>query len=214
MRYTIKSLTALALVSAVGVSWAAGISLYQAPDVKSTVATQVKTGQRLIPIYQSKDHKGWIKVANPADGKVGWMKMKSATDATHPPKAMTQQSNHGFEQRVITTTEKDGPKQYKVIEYSGSDKLNHKQVQKLIQSMERRNAQMQADMNRMMNDMRTNFFGFQPIEPPVVERVVLVPVQADAKDAGPKPSDEAAKAVSEKPQKKSFWQKIKGKASL
>ncbi|MDF1795200.1 MAG: SH3 domain-containing protein [Coxiellaceae bacterium] len=213
MRNTIKSFTALALVSVVGASWAASISLYQAPDVKSTVTAKVETGQRLIPIYQSNDHQGWIKVANPKDGAVGWMKVKRAGDATHPPKLVTKKTDDGFMRRVVTTTEKDGPKQYKVIEYSGSEKLDNKQVQKLIQSMEKRNAQMQADMNRMMNDMRTNFFGFQPIEPPVVERVVLVPVQADAKDAGPKPSDEAANTVSEKPQKKTFWQKIKGKVS-
>ncbi|MDF1654147.1 MAG: SH3 domain-containing protein [Coxiellaceae bacterium] len=213
MRNTIKGLTALALVSVVGASWAASISLYQTPDVKSKVATQVETGQRLIPIYQSKEHQGWIKVANPADGKVGWMKFPGAHNGTHPPKAMAKKASDGFVQRVVTTTEKDGPKQYKVVEYSGSEKLNHKQVQKLIQSMERRNAQMQQDMNRMMNDMRTNFFGFQPIEPPVVERVVLVPVQADAKDAGPKPDANAVNTASDEPQKKSFWQKIKNKVS-
>ena len=207
MRNTIKSLTAIALASAVAMSWAASVSLYQSPDVKSQVTAKVKTGQRLIPIFQSKDHQGWIKVANPTNGTVGWMKIQN-NKPKPATKTATKKTENGFVQRTITTTEKEGPKTYRVIEYSGNEKLSNKQVEKLMAQMEQRNAQMQQDMDRMMNDMRTNFFGFQPIiTPPVVERVVVVPVAPEVTTAN---SSEESATPSDK---KSFWQKIKKKVS-
>ena len=289
MKNIIKGLTAIGLASVVGSVWAASVPLYQAPDAKSAVTAQVQAGQRLIPIYRSHQHSNWVKVANPSNGKVGWLqisqpkikyvqkrvKSQSPTVAhapkapkvvakSQPPKlvhvpkapkapkaAVAHQSpkvvkaatkpapQHlptvvtkvdkvgdktvsvteikpeqcGFIKRIVTTTDKNGPKQYQVIEYSGSDKMSDKQVQQVIRNMERRNMEMQRDMQRMMQDMQQNFFGFQPITPPVVEHIIVVPAQASADDAPKAKAKGATKAMTEKPAKKSFWDKVKNKVS-
>lgn len=256
MKNIFKGLTAIGLASVVGSVCAASIPLYQAPDAKSAVAANVQAGQRLIPIYRSNQHSNWVKVADPSNGKVGWLQIsqpkikyvqkpakpqlpKSAQAPAvanapakplpkHGPKVVTKvdkvgdktvkvteikPEQGGFIKRIITTTEDNGPKQYQVIEYSGSEKMSDKQVQQVIRNMERRNMEMQRDMQRMMQDMQQNFFSFQPIAPPVMEHIIVVPAQASADDAPKAKADGAHKTVTEKPAKKSFWDKIKNKVS-
>lgn len=227
MNKMITAVSALAMASLLGSAMAANIPLYTSPDTTSSVATKVASGERLIPIYRSEQHQGWLKVADPSNGKVGWLhvaqqrlveKPFSKKQATAPrlpaaPMAKKDQSAAkttikvekqpaGFVKRTITTESDDGKKTYQIIEYSGSEKLDNQQVQKLVQGMQARNRQMQHDMHRMMQDMQDNFFGFQPIMPPAVERIVVVPVEADQANNHP-----------EKREKKSLWHRIKDKMS-
>lgn len=241
MHRLIKGLAVAGAAALAGSVFAASIPLYQAPDAGSKVATQVQAGTRLIPIYRSNAHQGWVKVADPTDGKVGWLRLeqpklkwvskqrmdksqspakpelksaaksnvKAPQSAKPSPQAQVAQSQ-GFVQRVVTTDDGTGPKRYQVIEYSGPKKLNDKQIQQVIRNMERRNLQMQRDMQRMMSDMQRNFFSFQPVMPSM-ERIVVVPAQAQAQDA---PVNNGKASVTEqKPEKTSFWQKIKNKVS-
>lgn len=76
MHKLIKGLAALGAMTMAASVWAAGIPLYQAPNTESKVATQVEAGTHLIPIYRSNEHRGWVKVANPRDGQVGWLRIE------------------------------------------------------------------------------------------------------------------------------------------
>jgi hypothetical protein len=211
MRKTLMVVTAASISLFMGSVWAAGIKLYSQPDTKAKVASEVPKGQRLIPIYQSPQHRGWLKVANPHDGSVGWMRLlppKTKAPMAKPVKGHMPIDQppvaNQFSQRVVTTQEPGkAPQSYRVIEYSGPEKLSKQQLADVIARMEQRQQRLQQDMRRMMDNMQRDFFSFQPMALPTVEHVVVVPVAESTEKAAPLNQPE--------PEKKSFWKKLKDK---
>ena len=163
--------------------WATTIDLHAKPVEKSKVTTQVNAGTRLLPIYYP--GKGqWLKVADPKNGNVGWVRFKDLNGAS-PVAGM-----HGvkYHQKIVTKSDNHGkgPQVYRVVEYSGTQKLKPKQVQELVQHMQMQSQRMQAQMQHMMQNMQASFNSMQPINPvmegqgmmdmPMVQPVVVVSV--------------------------------------
>jgi len=64
-------------------AYANSIKLYEQPNDSAKVVTTLKAGTQLIPIYQPKQG-DWIKVANPKNGDVGWIKASDIKDPNAP----------------------------------------------------------------------------------------------------------------------------------
>lgn len=73
MQKLFRLLLALALIFVVAGCSADTLNIYEKPDTHSKIIATAKSGDNLIAIFYT-DKKDWIKVANPKNGEVGWVK--------------------------------------------------------------------------------------------------------------------------------------------
>lgn len=158
------------------------LTVYEQPDEKAKVTFSVDSGEALIPIIQKGQ---WLKVANPKDGNVGWIK-------------------------TATISDDKTPKVYRMIEYRHAAKLKPEEVDKLIAQMQQRqelfDRQMQVMMQSMFNSMRAMHV-FDPFWDHPMVPVIVVPEQALKIDR------QEAKSTEAKVEKSSMLAKIKEKLS-
>lgn len=138
------------------------LALHSQPNNASAVVAKVATEQRLIPIFTPKQG-DWIKVANPQNGDVGWVRFTDLA-GTSTPKGKPQVS---FSQRIVRQSDNPatGSQVYRVIEYSGPKKLKPADVNKLVKAMRQRQQSMDKMMQQMMSNMQRDFARFQQWDP-------------------------------------------------
>ena len=104
------------------------INLYDQPKADAKVIGTVDSDKGIIPIFTPKEGQ-WIKVGNPSNGNVGWVKM---SDLNAPPGAMTEFT---FMQHMLN-----------------GDK-NQQLTPEQIKQMQLQQQQIQESMKKMMQDM-------------------------------------------------------------
>jgi len=167
-----------ALLSASAVSFAATLNMYEQPDVNSKIVASLEKGKQLIPIFYT-DKKDWVKVANPQNGDVGWVKVNELKG----PMIITQVNGSKIQQQVVTTKDDKGkePTVYSIIQYSGPQELKPEEAEKAVKEMERRHENMRNSMQKMQEDMQKymrnmfkdfdkSFYTF-----PVIQPIIVVP---------------------------------------
>jgi uncharacterized protein YraI len=134
--------------------FAKNINLYAEPKTDSKVAGTVDTDAAVTIVYTPKSGE-WIKVANPTNGDVGWVKSNEL-------------GAKGFNMRVITSG--DGTHSYSVYQFGGANsQYNQQQLEKEVQQFEQQQSMMQIHMARLFNDMFNFPFYFpQPVFVPVI----------------------------------------------
>lgn len=171
-------------VSGVGFA-AASLSLYEAPNATSKVITTLDAGEQLIPVFHPEKSE-WIKVANPKNGDVGWVKVDDL-------KGGVNISGVSIRQQVVV--DKDNkPQGYRIIEYTGSKQLQPEAVDDLIKQVQRQGMEMQKNMlkmqestQQMMMDITKNInFDNDFTTFPIIQPVIVVPEQQakDGQDRG------------------------------
>jgi len=126
------------------------INLYSEPKTDSKVAGTMNTEAGVTMVYTPKSSE-WIKVANPSNGDVGWVKANDLGGA-------------GFNMRVFTSG--DGLHRYSVYQLgSGNSQFNQKQLENEMRNIEQQQRMMRIHMAHMFNDM---FYFPQPVFVPVV----------------------------------------------
>lgn len=141
--YLMKKLTGLAMALMLGISsvaMAKVVNLYDQPKVDSKVITTVETKNGVIVIYTPKDTE-WVKVADPKNGNVGWVKSADLGGV-------------GMHVNVMQTG--DGGTGYQVIQYSGPTVLTKEQIATMTKQMQMRQQMIQQDMNKMVTDIYNN----------------------------------------------------------
>lgn len=105
------------------------IVLYQNPDQKSTIVTQLSPNNRIIPFYREND---WIKVGLPTNGMVGWV---------HLPEYIQARENfyRSNWQSVYIQVDNQG----KITAYKNGKPLSDEEVKKLAQIQQQNQPQMQ-----------------------------------------------------------------------
>lgn len=174
---TLSFLGAVIAVFFTNAIFASDLSLYENPDVNSKVVTTLKSGSQLIPIY-SPEKGEWVKVANPKDGTVGWVKSEDLKG----PVITTKINDSGVQQTIITNKEKS-PQIYEIIRFSGPNALSNEDAQKIAQAMEKRQQKMRESMNKMQEsvqkmmqnmmqeiDANKDLFTF-----PIIQPIIVVP---------------------------------------
>lgn len=126
------------------------ITLYSEPKADSKVSSTMNTETGVTIVYAPKSG-DWIKVANPANGEVGWVKSNDLGD-------------HGYNMRIFTSG--DGSHSYNVYQIGrGHSQLNQQKLEEEMRYFEQQQRIMQLHMAQMFNSM---FYFPQPIFVPVV----------------------------------------------
>jgi len=144
------------------------ITLHTNPADNATTVATLAAGQEIIPIFMQN---GWVKVANPNNGDVGWIK---TTDLQQPTQIIPK-SISSFQQ-INTTTTPSGTQSYVIIQQGNSAKkayqidakgnlqaLDDNQVNQVLNQMKAQQQQMQEQMYRMMSSTCQNFLETQAL---------------------------------------------------
>ncbi len=149
-KLTSSFLVLLALVSAEAAT-AKTINMYDQPAANAKSVGSLDSERGIITIFTPKGS-DWTKVADPANGNVGWIKTSDL-------------GNSGFHFKVITGER--GNHQYQIYQYGNTPGHNPVQIENQIHAMEASQQMMQRDMQRMMNDMFSMFYYPSPVFVPV-----------------------------------------------
>src|SRR5579885_1804616 len=149
--------------------FAKSLNLLDQPQQNAKVVASVDLSDGIIPIYSPKDGK-WIKIADPKNGNVGWVKTSDLENAG------STFSEFSFS---------EGPsnaKTYHVIQYGEpARKLTPEQARAIVKEQEARYQAMQRSMVSMMHEMNHMFEDeWMMSHPPMFMPVVFVPVQKSA----------------------------------
>ena len=125
------------------------VTLYVEPAANAKTVANLTVGQQVIPIYAQGD---WVKVANPANGAIGWIKKTDLQQA-----APVLSSQAVMQSYVITQQGKDAKKVYQIDNKGDVQALKGEQAQAVIQQMDQQQKQMQEQMNKMMYNAWQNF---------------------------------------------------------
>lgn len=156
------------------VAFAKEISLYEQPKADAKVVGAVDLATGIIPIYTPKEGE-WVKVADPKNGNVGWIKSSelSATDSLQTTVTVRQSPQN---------TNKESSA-YQIMQYSQPKKLTmdeaqaitkQMQAQTMFESVHRSMHQMINDMNRMFDN---DWYFMHNRHVPVIMPLVIVPVE-------------------------------------
>lgn len=153
------STLALMMVTVSGSAYAKSLELLSQPEPKSTVVATVQSGDKLIPIFMP-EKSDWIKVADPKNGQVGWLKREDL-GMNAAPKI--------YEKRIEKESgdKKKGPYTREIFEYKGTEKLSDEQVKSMFEKMERQQARMEKAMWSMFDNMMTQFSNFEHMIPDI-----------------------------------------------
>lgn len=112
------------------------INLYDQPKMDGKIVGTVDSTTGIIAIFTPKEG-GWMKVADPRNGDVGWIKL-------------TDLGNVGFTVNVMSTG--DGSHGYQVFQYGNTKPYTPEQLREI----ELRQQAIQKNMQKMMEDIYKN----------------------------------------------------------
>lgn len=187
------SLTVMANVSA------KEISLYDEPKPDAKVIGKVDITSGVVPIFTSKEG-DWMKVGDPRNGNVGWLKSSEMATPGEP-------TSITFTQKIVQ--DKNGPRNIQLLQYGNPQKLSPEQVadfqkkmfeqQKMIQEYSQKAfEEMTNQMNKLYQWGKDNGLDRVPMIMPIVvvqpadkAQPVAKPITKPDEKAVAKPTDKA-----------------------
>ena len=160
-------------------AFATTINMYEQPSADSKLVASVASDAPLRPIFYT-EKKDWVKVGNPQNGDVGWIKAMEFKEVPGVIKINSSQIQQ------LVTGKDDKTKEYKIIQYSGPNELTPEDAKKAVQDMEKRNEKMRAYSQKMQEEIQKSiqeaFKAFNNIVPtlPLIQ-VVATTSTADTK---------------------------------
>lgn len=139
------------------ISMAKSITLYEQPKTDAKVVGTVESNAGIMTIFTPKDG-DWVKVADPRNGNVGWVKA-------------SELKGMGVHFNMMQVG--DGDHAYQVIQY-GDKVATPEQIEKMTKEMRLKQEVLQKDMNRMMNEMFKNMQDYW-MNSPILMPVLVVP---------------------------------------
>jgi hypothetical protein len=118
------------------------INLYDQPKDNAKIIGPIDTAEGMVPIFTPKDG-DWMKVGNPKNGDVGWIKAKelSSEDGSIA-------TSLSITQETINTDK--GPKSYQIVKFGTPKPLTAEQNTAIIKQAQLRQLQLQASIQKMM----------------------------------------------------------------
>ncbi|HVY53137.1 MAG TPA: hypothetical protein VHA13_01300, partial [Gammaproteobacteria bacterium] len=167
----INLIIAISLTYFSGSAWAKTLNLYEEPKDNAKTVGTVDPSAGIIPIY-TPEKSTWMKVADPRNGNVGWLKIDDINKEKN--------SEYTFTQRFINT----GPasNSYQVIQFGTPDKKTVQQIQDSLKKQQAEQAELQNNINKsiqkMVEDMR-NLYKFNNTwyenSAPLIMPVIVMP---------------------------------------
>lgn len=172
-------------------SFAKSISLYDEPKENAKVIGSIDVTAGVIPIISNKEGT-WMKVGDPRNGHVGWIKTSEVGDGTS--------SSFTYTQRTIN--DGTGPQSYQMIQYGQPQTHNAGEMNESLKKMQARQKALQQNLQKsiqgMMNEIndiykqQSSLFGNIPMIMPII----VVPVESTKSVNNPVPT---TKKVTDKP---------------
>lgn len=151
------------------------INLYDQPQDKAKVVGTVDLATGIIPIFTPKNG-DWMKVGDPRNGNVGWIKSSDLNNGGG--------ATFTFSQRIMNDGK--GPHTYQIMEYGKPQNLTGEQMQTMIQKMQNQQKNVQQDMQKAVQNMvnQINSLYHQTWGStggtPVIMPIVILPAQQKA----------------------------------
>jgi len=127
--------------------FAKNIDLHESPSATSKVTASMNSESPIMPIFSPKNSE-WIKIADPANGNVGWVKAKDV-------------NLNGFQFHVINSNNGNASG-YQVFQFG-----NPAQPSKDVLNAMKRMEEYSDTMRREMQNMMRNMFPVSPVQPVV-----------------------------------------------
>ncbi len=138
------------------------VILYEQPKDDAKIISNIYSESGIIPIYSPKDSE-WIKVADPKNGNVGWMKSSEFNSA----------GNSVVNVRIVNSGTKSQGLQ--VTQFGNHSQLTQEQADKLFKQMQAHHQQLEKDMQLMMQDMLGNDNSMWPTFPVILPWIMTSP---------------------------------------
>lgn len=168
---------------------AKSINLYAEPQDSAKVVSTLDPKVGMIPIY-TPEKSDWIKVADPRNGNVGWVKAKDLN--------AENTTEYTFTQRFMNTGA--APQTYQIIQFGGPNKMTPEQIQLQLKQNEQKQQQLQENINKAMQDMINDMNKFYHWNSqwlnnnvPFVMPIIVVPAPKISTDPNISASSNAAK---------------------
>lgn len=157
-RLSLLSFAALSCLSLSGLALAKNINLYDQPQTASKVVGTIDTSSGIISIY-SPEKSEWMKVGDPKNGNVGWVKKTDLGDTK-------------INFNIITNGK--GGQNYQVFQFGNGSAYSTEDAAKTMKEIEARQQVIQQEMQKAMQQIYQNAFQMWQNMPMVVP-VVVVP---------------------------------------
>jgi len=158
--------------------FAKSINLYEEPKDKAKIIGTLDSAVGIIPIY-TPEKSAWIKVADPRNGNVGWVKNSDL--------GSSNSTEYTFTQKFINTGA--SPQTYQFIQFGSPTKMSPDQIQSILKSNQLQQEQLQKNINKMMNDMNQLFqwnSSWATPNVPFMVPVIVIPTQNPAPEKAKK----------------------------
>jgi hypothetical protein len=183
-------------------AFAKTINLYADPNNTAKVVGTIESSNTMVPIFSDKTGI-WMKVGDPKNGNVGWIKVSDVTNAKSNGGGVS-----GFSMTEQTIDTKDGPTTYRTIQFGNGAPAHPESAQAIIQKIQAQQTQIQqqtqkayTNLYRDMNVLyQTNPAVFNNPGFPLFMPVIIVPPQSNAIAIPPtNPAKPVATPVSDTP---------------
>lgn len=165
-------ITLFLFLSASLFSWSAfakSINLYDEPKDNAKVLSTLDSDVGIIPIF-TPEKSEWIKVADPRNGNVGWVKSKDLGGSNS--------TEYTFTQRYINTG--NSPQSYQIIQFGSPNKMTVEQMKEQLKQTEKQQQELQQNINKSMQNMineMNSLYHWNMNTMPFVMPVIVIPAQ-------------------------------------
>jgi SH3-like domain-containing protein len=167
--------------------FAKNINLYTEPKTDSKVIASIDSTSTMVPIFSNKAG-DWMKVGDPKNGNVGWVKLSDFTNSKADANA------EGFSMTSQTVNTANGPQTYRTIKFGANEAAaDNAKTQAVIQKFQDQQAQLLKNTQQIYNNMyrdlnalyQANPNAFVPSGLPVFMPIIVIPAQAATPPATP-----------------------------
>lgn len=168
----IKKLLSAAILSLVATySFAQAIELYDQPKNDAKVVGKIDASTGIMPIFTPKDG-GWVKVADPTNGNVGWVKQSDLNKVSNSSVSFTQQFIKDGKASAVQLFQFGQPQK----SLTPQQKAWLEQLQKNQQIIEQK---LQGASQQMLREMQSIFqWNSAPNTAPLMP-IIILPVQTN-----------------------------------
>ena len=152
------------------VCFAKSINLYEEPKSDSKIVGTIDPSAGIVPIFTPKQG-DWVKVGNPNNGNVGWVKSNDL--------AQSGKTSNGFSftQKIESTGNEPGTY---VIKLGIPTTLTKEQMDALYKQIQTQQAVIQQNVQKIIQEIFNNNQTGSTVGFPIVMPVVVVPTNAPA----------------------------------
>lgn len=158
-------ITAIAVVTT-STCLAKNINLYDQPTAQAKIVGTIDPANGIVPIFTPKAG-DWIKIGDPHNGNVGWVK---SSDLAH-----AGPISNGFTFTQSITNNGAAPESY-VMHFGAPPHMTPEQSAAFFKQIQTQQSAIQKDMQNMVQDIFNNA-GVKGFNYPVIMPVIVMPQQ-------------------------------------